>query len=81
MQRAGSQAEVERIEPDADEYLIEVDAVGEMVRAGERSPAIMPWEESLANMATLDRWRASAGVRYEQDEVVAARAGLAASGR
>ena len=81
VQRVGSQAEVERIEPDEDEYLMEVDAVGGMVRAGERSPAVMPWEESLANMATLDRWRASAGVRYEQDEVVAAGTGGAASGR
>jgi predicted dehydrogenase len=79
VQRAGSQAEVERIEPDADEYLIEVDAVAEMVQAGERSPGVMPWEESLANMATLDRWRASAGLRYEQDEVVGA--GRTASGR
>jgi hypothetical protein len=52
-----------------------------MVRAGERSPAVMPWEESLANMATLDRWRASAGVRYEQDEVDAAGFGRAPSGR
>ena len=34
---------------------------------------------SLANMATLDRWRASAGLRYEQDEVVGA--GRTASGR
>ncbi|HET8527092.1 MAG TPA: Gfo/Idh/MocA family oxidoreductase [Actinomycetota bacterium] len=81
VQRAGSKNEIERIELDADEYRIEVDAVSEMVRAGERSPAVMPWEESLANMATLDRWRASAGVRYEQDEVVAAGAGRAAPGR
>jgi len=80
VERDGSPAEVERI-PTEDEYVTEVDAVGEMVRAGERSPAVMPWEESLVNMATLDRWRASAGVRYEQDEVVAAGTGGAASGR
>lgn len=80
VERAGSAPVVERIEP-GDEYLLEVDAVSEMVRAGERSPAVMPWEESLANMATLDRWRASAGVRYVQDEVVAAEVWRAASGR
>jgi predicted dehydrogenase len=80
VERTGSGAEVERIEPGADEYRIEVDAVGEMVRAGERSPEVMPWEESLVNMATLDRWRASAGVRYEQDEVVAAEFGRAPRG-
>jgi predicted dehydrogenase len=81
VQRAGTKPEVERIDLEADEYRIEVDAVGEMVRAGERSPAVMPWEETLANMATLDRWRASAGVRYEQDEVAATGAGRAALGR
>jgi predicted dehydrogenase len=81
VQLAGSQAEVEGIDADADDYRIEVDAVAEMVRAGVRSPDAMPWEESLANMATLDRWRASAGIRYEQDEVAAAGAGRAASGR
>lgn len=81
VQRRGGEPEVERIEPGADEYVLEVDAVGEMVRAGERSPEVMPWEESLANMATLDRWRASAGVRYEQDEVASAGAGRVAQGR
>jgi len=80
VERPGSAAQVERVEP-GDEYRIEVDAVGEMVRAGVRSPEAMPWEETLANMATLDRWRASAGVRYEHDGVTTAGAGRAASWR
>jgi hypothetical protein len=29
----------------------------------------MPWDESLANMRTLDRWRASIGLRYRDDDL------------
>jgi hypothetical protein len=28
----------------------------------------MTWDESLANMRTLDRWRTSVGLRYRDDE-------------
>jgi hypothetical protein len=28
----------------------------------------MPWEDSLANMRTLDRWRTSIGLRFADDE-------------
>ncbi len=47
---------------DADVYTVEVDTVNGSIRKGERSPAAMPWEDSLANMRTLDRWRAAVGV-------------------
>jgi predicted dehydrogenase len=67
LERHGAARDVIDIRPDADVYAIEVDAVGSFLRAGERSPAVMPWEESLANMRTLDRWRASVGMRYESD--------------
>jgi len=79
LQRSGAEPEVQRIDP-GDEYVIEVDAVGAMIRDGVRSPSVLPWEEMLANMGTLDRWRAAVGLRYEQDEVVAAGAGRAGSG-
>jgi predicted dehydrogenase len=75
LQRPGAEPEVVEIELEAGLYAIEADAVGAMVRAGERSPSVMPWEESLANMGTLDRWRASIGLRYEQDQVVVAGSG------
>ena len=75
LQRAGAESEVVDIELGAGVYAIEAEAVSAMVRAGERSPSVMSWEESLANMGTLDRWRASIGLRYEQDEVVGAGAG------
>jgi predicted dehydrogenase len=79
LQRAGAEPEVVDVDLGAGVYAIEADAVGAMVQAGERSPSIMPWEESLANMGTLDRWRASIGLRYEQDEVVVAGAGAGPS--
>ena len=47
---------------EADVYTVEVDAVNDAILEGERSPARMPWEDSLANMRTLDRWRTAAGV-------------------
>ena len=75
LQRPGAEPEVVEIELGAGLYAIEAEAVGAMVQAGERSPSVMPWEESLANMGTLDRWRASIGLRYEQDEVVVAGSG------
>ena len=74
LERAGADPLVESLDA-GDEYAIEVDAVGAMIRAGVRSPSVLPWEESLANMGTLDRWRASVGLRYQQDGVVAAGAG------
>ena len=75
LERPGAEPLVEDVGLGAGVYTIEVDAVGAMVRAGERSPSVMPWEESLANMGTLDRWRAAAGLRYEQDGVLVAGAG------
>jgi predicted dehydrogenase len=45
----------------ADVYTVEVDAVNAAISKGERAPAAMPWEDSLANMRTLDRWRAAIG--------------------
>ena len=72
VERPGAEPIVEDVGLGAGVYTIEVDAVGAMVRAGERSPSVMPWEESLANMGTLDRWRSAVGLRYEQDEVLVA---------
>ena len=49
-------------------YTVEADAVNDFVRAGVRSSDVMPWEESLANMLTLDRWRSAIGLRYPGDD-------------
>jgi predicted dehydrogenase len=61
----GGASEVIDIPLQADVYTVEVDAVNGFIRNGERSPVVMPWEDSLANMQTLDRWRSAIGLRYE----------------
>jgi predicted dehydrogenase len=68
VQRWGAEPEVIDIPLDADVYTVEADAVNTFVRKDERSPSVMTWEESLANMRTLDRWRASIGLRYRDDD-------------
>jgi predicted dehydrogenase len=68
MRRRGSEPAVVAAPLERDVYTMEVDAVNGLVRAGERSPSVMPWEESLANMRTLDRWRGAIGLWYEGDE-------------
>lgn len=55
------------IDEDRDVYLVEVDAVSRAVRDGIRSPSAMSWEDSLANMLTLDRWREAIGLVYPGD--------------
>lgn len=62
VERRGSDVETIDTSVDADVYTVEVDAVNDAIRKGERSPAAMPWEDSLANVRTLDRWRAAVGV-------------------
>src|SRR5262245_7501544 len=48
-----------------DVFVTEVEAVAGFIERRELSPSAMPWEESLANMLTLDRWRSSIGLRYD----------------
>ena len=67
-QRWGAEPEIIDTQVEADIYTVEVDAVNDSVRAGVRSSEEMPWEESLANMLTLDRWRSAIGLRYPGDD-------------
>jgi predicted dehydrogenase len=64
LERRGAEPEVISTAVDAGVYTVEVDVVNELVRAGERSPRVMSWDDSLANMRTLDRWRSAAGITY-----------------
>ena len=66
--RAGAPREEILIDPGADLYVLEADAVSHLVREGKRSHPLMQWGESLANLRTLDRWRASVGLAYEADD-------------
>jgi predicted dehydrogenase len=60
----GGGAQMIDVPSDPDIYAVEVDAVNSLVHAGVRNPSVMTWEESLANMRTLDRWRDAIGLRY-----------------
>jgi predicted dehydrogenase len=64
VERWDAPSETIEVPVDADVYGVEVDAVSRFVRDGVRSPAAMPWEESVANMGTLDRWRSAIGLRH-----------------
>lgn len=63
----GVEPDVIDVPLEADVYTVEVDAVNGFILKGERSPTVMTWEDSLANMRTLDRWRSAIGLRYEGD--------------
>jgi predicted dehydrogenase len=67
LQGFGAEPEVIELPVEPDVYTVEVDAVNDFIRKGERSTSVMPWEDSLANMATLDRWRSAIGLRYGGD--------------
>ena len=49
-------------------YALEADAFAAAVRAGAKAAPEMPPEDTLGNLAALDRWRAAAGLRYAADE-------------
>ena len=48
-------------------YAIEADHVAENVDRRQASFPGMTWEDSLANMRTLDRWREAIGVEYDAE--------------
>jgi predicted dehydrogenase len=66
--RPGSLPEEIRIRPDDDLYVYQADAVSRCVREGQKRHPLMGWDESLANMHTLDRWRDTVGLHYDEDE-------------
>jgi predicted dehydrogenase len=76
--RYGSEPTKIPVEAGADLYVLEADAVGRLVREGRTSHPLMSWDESLANMATIDRWRAAIGLSYPDDEDESTAGGTAA---
>jgi predicted dehydrogenase len=81
LHRYGSDPQEIPVAADADLYALEADAVGRLVRDGRASHPLMSWDESLANMATLDRWRAAIGLSYPDDEDEPSAPGAAARNR
>jgi predicted dehydrogenase len=72
--RAGQPAPEEIIVPaTCNAYAYEADVVGRAIAAGQKqaaSPA-MTWDDSLGNIQTLDRWRASIGLVYNREKSAA----------
>ena len=62
VERSGADPETIDTSVEAEVYTVEADAVNAAISKGERSPAAMPWEDSVSNMRTLDRWRAAIGI-------------------
>jgi predicted dehydrogenase len=66
--RYGSAPQEIPVDSGTDLYVLEADAVGRLVREGLTSHPLMSWDESLANLATIDRWRAAIGLVYLHDQ-------------
>lgn len=64
LRRRGRAPEAIAVAVDRGLYVYEAEAFAEAVRGGRREVAAMTWADTLGNMATLDRWRAAAGVVY-----------------
>jgi predicted dehydrogenase/aryl-alcohol dehydrogenase-like predicted oxidoreductase len=54
-------------------YALEADAVAENLERRQARPPAMTWEDTLGNMRTLDRWRESIGLLYDEEKPEAVR--------
>jgi len=64
--RAGAEPVVERVRAAVNIYGNEADHVAEQI--AQRQSPLMSWDDSLGNMAALDRWRAAIGLRYPGED-------------
>ena len=60
----GQDAETHRFDRNGEGFQYEIEAVGQCLRAGLTESDVMPLDETLAIMQTLDRMRESWGLRY-----------------
>ncbi len=61
-------AEVYTIDANRTLYEIEVDTVAEHINARQAPNPCATWDDTMQNMRTLDRWRASIGLKWEGTE-------------
>jgi predicted dehydrogenase len=64
---AGRETEVLELPFSGNGYQYQAQAVMEGVRAGRQQSDVMPWEETLSVMRTMDRVRAQWGLRYPME--------------
>lgn len=67
LHRPGADAPEEIVIEAAPLYALEADAFAAAVRAGLPDVPAMSMDDTLGNLATLDRWRAAIGLFYEAD--------------
>lgn len=68
LHRAGAAAPEEIMIEAAPLYALEADAFAAAVRSGGRDVPAMSTEDTLGNLATLDRWRQAIGLTYEAEK-------------
>lgn len=68
LHKAGAAAPEEIVIEGAPLYALEADAFAAAVRAGRSDVPQMSTDDTLGNLATLDRWRAEAGLVYEAEK-------------
>ena len=63
--RSGQSTEEKLIPLDRGIYALEADVFAEAVTRGSREVDAMTWDDTLGNMAALDRWRKDVGLAYD----------------
>jgi len=66
----GAETQVIEVKEDRWLYSFEVDAAGDVIRAGQPEFAYpgIGWADSIGNLRVLDQWRASVGLEYEVEK-------------
>jgi predicted dehydrogenase/diketogulonate reductase-like aldo/keto reductase len=67
----GREAEEITVEADRGVYALEADVAGERISEGQAPE--MSWDDSLGNIASLDRWRDAVGLLYDSEKLDAER--------
>ncbi len=68
VQRNGEPRRIVEIKSDEWLYGIEADTVAANIERRQAPSPAMSWDDTLGNMRTLDQWRASIGLTYEQEK-------------
>lgn len=79
LQLTGQEPETITITTDKGIYGIEADLVAASIEARQAPAPAMTWDDTLANMATLDAWRREVGLNYDADTEVGRAAGSVAN--
>ena len=71
VRRVGQEPETIMIDDGRELYSIEADTATRYIREDAKESPMMPWADTLGNMATLDRWREAVGLTYPSEQPAA----------